>query len=196
MIIKSYVFSNLKLVDTNDKNKVLSKQIRKSMKIKDKPDFANKPKPFTFGPSDSVQEALNLMCDKNIGSIIVINPDQTIAGIVTERDMMIRVLGKKRDPKKTKLSTIMTKNVRVASKNDELVDWLKVMSNERFRHLPIVDEEGKLISMVSQGDFVAHTWPDLYEKLKQDLKGRLGKSFQLLLILLTIAVLGLIAFSG
>ncbi len=133
------------------------------------------------------------MCAKNIGSIIVTNADDTVAGIVTERDMMIRVLGKKLDPEQTKLSEIMSTEVKVANQNDEIIDWLEVMSNERFRHLPIVDDQGKLVNMVSQGDFVAHTWPDLYEKIKQDLKGRLGRTLQILLIVFALITLGLIA---
>lgn len=164
------------------------------MKIKDKPDFNTKPKPVTFSPDDLVQSALDVMCKKNIGSIIVINSDETIAGIVTERDMMKRVLGKKRDPEKTKLSEIMSTNIRAANEDDDLVDWMHTMSNERFRHLPIVDSQGRLINMMSQGDFMAYTWPDLYEKIKQDLKGRLGRAFQIGLIVLAIATLALIAF--
>ena len=164
------------------------------MKIKDNPDFKTKSKPITFSPKDTVRAALDVMCDKNIGSIVITNKDDTVAGIVTERDMMIRVLGKNKDPDKTKLSSIMSKNVKTANENDELVDWMQVMSKERFRHLPIVDENNKLVSMMSQGDFVAYTWPDLYEKLMRNLKGRLGWALQISLILFAIITLGLIAF--
>lgn len=164
------------------------------MKIKDNPDFQTKSKPVTFSSGDTVRKALDVMCEKNIGSIVVTNKDGTIAGIVTERDMMIRVLGKNKDPDKTKLSSIMSKNVKTANENDELVDWMQVMSKERFRHLPIVDENNKLVSMMSQGDFVAYTWPDLYEKLMRNIKGRLGWALQISLILFAIVTLGLIAF--
>ncbi len=163
------------------------------MRIKDKPNFTTKPKPITFGPKDKVQDALDVMCEKNIGSVVIVHPDQTVAGIVTERDMMIRVLGAKIDPKKTAISKIMSRDVHTANEQDELVDWMQTMSKERFRHLPVVDEEGKLVNMVSQGDFVAYTWPDLYEKVKQDLKGRLARSFQVLLVLFALITLGLIA---
>lgn len=162
------------------------------MQIKDKLDFQSKPDPITFAPEDKIQAALDVMCEKNIGSIVVVNPDRTVAGIVTERDMMIRVLGAGVNPKKIPLSDIMSTEVSVAYENDELVDWLRTMSHERFRHLPIVDADGKLISMLSQGDFVAFTWPDLYEKVKQDLKGRLGKLLQVSLVLFAIITLALI----
>ena len=164
------------------------------MKIKDKPDFKTKPKPVTFSPNDTVRVALTAMCEKNIGSIIVVHPDQKVAGIVTERDMMTRVLAHNLSPDTTKLSDIMSTNIHTASEDDNLVDWLYTMSSERFRHLPVVDHEGRLVNMVSQGDFVAHTFPDLYEALRQDLKGRLGRGFQISLILFALLTLGLIAF--
>lgn len=163
------------------------------MKIKDNPDFKTKSKPITFSSHDKVRTALDVMCDKNIGSIIITNKDGTVAGIVTERDMMIRVLGKNKDPDKTKLSSIMSRDVKTANENDDLVDWMQVMSKERFRHLPIVDENNKLVSMMSQGDFVAYTWPDLYEKLMRNLKGRLGWALQISLILFAVVTLSLIA---
>jgi CBS domain-containing protein len=164
------------------------------VKIKDNPDFKSKSKPITLLPKNTVREALDIMCDKNIGSIIVTNMDNSVAGIITERDLMIRVFGKSKDPDKIKLSSIMTKDVKTANENDELVDWMQVMSKERFRHLPIIDENNKLISVMSPGDFMAYTYPDLYEKLMQNLKGRLGWALQVSLILFAIMTLALIAF--
>ena len=165
------------------------------MKINDKPDFKTKPKPITFLPDDSVRSALDVMCEKNIGSIIVVHPDKKVTGIVTERDMMIRVLGKNLNPDTVKLSDIMSTDIRSANEDDSLVDWMHTMSSERFRHLPVVDAEEKLVNMMSQGDFVAHTFPDLYEALRQDLKGRLGRGFQFALVIFSILTLGLIAFN-
>jgi CBS domain-containing protein len=163
------------------------------MKIKDQIDFKTKPRPVTFSPHDSVAAALEQMCDKNIGSIVVINEDETVAGIVTERDMMKRVLGQRLDPDNTRLSQIMTSDIRTAKADDDLMDWMRTMSHERFRHLPVVDDKGRLINMMSQGDFMAFTWPDLYEKVKQDLKGRLGYSLQILLVVFAVVTLALIA---
>lgn len=164
------------------------------MKIKDDPNFAKKSKPFTFYPEDTVRSALDIMCEKNIGSIIVVNKDETIAGIVTERDMTRRVLSGNLSPDKTKLNDIMSRNIRSAKIDDELIDWLKVMSNERFRHLPVVNDNGKLINVLSQGDFVAYTYPDLYEKIKQDLGGGIAKTLQILLIVFALITLALIAY--
>ncbi|MGC6392218.1 MAG: CBS domain-containing protein [Alphaproteobacteria bacterium] len=164
------------------------------MKIKEQPNYQTKTKPVTFAPDDRICDALAVMSEKNIGSIVVVNPDQTIAGIVTERDMMIRVLAKGINVDTTALAEIMSTEIHAANENDELIDWLKVMSSERFRHLPIVDNDQKLVNMMSQGDFVAHTWPDLNEKMKNDIKGRLGWSLQIFMVLFGLITLGLIAF--
>lgn len=163
------------------------------MQIKDQPNFKEKPKPYTFSPHDMVQKALDIMCEKNIGSIIAINPDNTVAGIVTERDMMIRVLGARKNPDTTPIADIMSTDLSIAKETDNLVNWMKTMSSKRFRHLPVVDKDDKLICMMSQGDFSAHTWPDLYDKVRQDIKGGLGRWFQTLLIVFALITLGLIA---
>ena len=141
-----------------------------------------------------MREALKVMCDKNIGSIIIVDSDGKLEGIVTERDMMIRVLGKNKDPDNTKLSEIMTANIRFANEDDNIVDWMHTMSDERFRHLPVVDDDGKIVNMMSQGDFLAYTFPDLYEAFRKNLKDGLGKSFQIGLIIFSIIILSLIAF--
>ena len=59
----------------------------------------------------------------------------------------------------------MTRELKVARKDDELLGWLQQMSNERFRHLPIVDDDGRLINIMSQGDFVSYTWPQLLNRI-------------------------------
>ena len=163
------------------------------MKIKDKPDYKTKPKPITFKPDDTVRAALDVMCAKNIGSVIITDNQDKIKGIVTERDMMIRVLGASKNPDKTKIADIMSTEVRCANENDELSDWLRIMSNERFRHLPIVDVDGKLVNMMSQGDFVAYTWPDLFDRAKEDMKSRYKSYLQIGFVLLAALVIAILA---
>jgi len=98
-----------------------------------------------------------------------------VKGIVTECDLMRRLLNTSLDPKTTQLSSIMTSEVRTGRADDEVIDWLRQMSNERFRHLPVVDDQGRLVNIMSQGDFVSFTWPDLLglvkEKTRDSLKG-------------------------
>jgi CBS domain-containing protein len=161
------------------------------VKIKNKLDYETKPKPFTLAPDATVKEALDVMCENNVGSIIIVNDDETIAGIITERDMMRRVLHRALEPAKTAIKEVMTTNVRAARESDELVDWLQIMTTERFRHLPIVDEQGRLVSMMSQGDFVSYTWPDLLDHTRNAVKEKLGIPFQFLMVGVAVVMVGL-----
>ncbi|MEM7491769.1 MAG: CBS domain-containing protein [Pseudomonadota bacterium] len=153
------------------------------MQIQDRPEFKSKPKPMTALASDTIRTAAERMAQKNYGAIIIIDEDEKVIGMLTERDLMRRVLAESRDPDTTKVSDVMTREVRVARKDDNLIDWLRIMSNERFRRLPIVDEKGKLTSIMTQGDFVSYTWPDLINQAVTLAKGSLGKNYQIFYIL-------------
>jgi signal-transduction protein with cAMP-binding, CBS, and nucleotidyltransferase domain len=145
------------------------------MKIKDRPEFKNKAPAFALRGDELASAAVKTMAEKNIGSVVVVDDDMKVRGIVTERDLVKKLLGGGLDPKSTPLTKIMTSNVRTANPEDRVIDWLRQMSNERFRHLPVVDENGRLINILSQGDFVSYTWPELLlsvrEKTSETLRG-------------------------
>lgn len=144
------------------------------MKIKDRPEFSSKSAVMTFSPDESAFTAIKAMSDKNYGAAVIINEKRKPLGIVTERDFMRRLLNKDLDQKKTKLSAIMTSDLKLAKADDDLLDWLRQMSNERFRHLPVVDDDGTLIGIMSQGDFVSYTWPELLNRVKEQAKATFG----------------------
>ncbi|HTO78306.1 MAG TPA: CBS domain-containing protein, partial [Methylocystis sp.] len=130
------------------------------MKIKDRPEFAKKPQPFALRGEETVASAVKTMVERNIGSVVIVDAEMKVQGIVTERDILRFVAGAL-DPKETPLSSIMSAHIKTAKLDDDDMEWLQHMSDERFRHLPIVDEDGRLIGILSQGDFVAQTWQDL-----------------------------------
>ena len=140
------------------------------MKIKDRPEFKRKSQVLTFAPDDTVFSAVKTMSEKNYGAAVIVSDDRKPVGIVTERDFMRRLLNQERDPKATKLSEIMTTDLKLAREDDDLLDWLRQMSNDRFRHLPVVDENGVLVGIMSQGDFVSYTWPQLIGRVAEQTK--------------------------
>lgn len=154
------------------------------MLIKERSEFKNKSRPLSCGKDITVQEAVEKMAQKNYGAIIVVDDDDMPVGIVSERDLMKRMLARGLDPKKTKVSDIMTENLYVAKEDDNLLEWLRLMSNERFRHLPVVDSEGKVLCMMSQGDFVSYTWPELMNQIKDTAKASIAPNYQIVLIVL------------
>lgn len=162
------------------------------MKIKDRLEYHRKPKPLTATAETSVLEAAKMMDERNIGSVVVTNDQGGIAGIVTERDLMRRIVAKDRDAKTTTLGDIMTKDVRVALADDDLLDWLRQMSNDRFRHLPVVDSDGRLINVLSQGDFVSYTWPELFTRFKENTAASISSNSQMTLIVAGILIYALL----
>jgi CBS domain-containing protein len=93
----------------------------------------------------------------------------------------------------------MTKDVKVARETDDVLDWLRIMSNERFRRLPVVDDSGRVVCVFTQGDFVSYTWPDLLFQAKELAKAGVMKNFSVWLIggglfLYSVLMLGVIVF--
>ena len=86
-----------------------------------------------------IEKKVKAMTKDNFGSVVITDKQSKVRGIVTERDLMKKLLFKSMNPKTTKLKDIMTSPVKVADKDDEMVIWLRQMSNERFRHVPVVD---------------------------------------------------------
>ena len=123
------------------------------------------------------------MSDKNFGAIVVIDNQKKVIGVFTERDVMNKVVGKELNPHKTLVKDIMTPNPRVANETDDLIDWLRIMSNERFRRLPVVDGNGHIKAVFTQGDFVSYTWPDLMYQIKNLATATLSKNFAVFLII-------------
>jgi CBS domain-containing protein len=171
------------------------------MLIKDRPEFARKGEVMTFSAKDMVSVAVKAMSEKNYGAAVIVDADYKPVGIVTERDFMRRLLNKGLDQAKTPLSAIMTKDLRLAKADDNLLDWLRQMSNDRFRHLPVVNDDGKLIGMMSQGDFVSYTWPELISRVKEQARATFDvnpSTYSMLLVgilLLLVAMVGITAFT-
>lgn len=137
------------------------------MKIKDRTEFKSKAPVLTFSATDKVIQAVQVMSEKNYGASVIVDAENKPVGIITERDFMRRLIAKGLDANTTNISEIMTRDLKLASAEDDVMDWLRIMSNERFRHLPVVDEQGKLLNLMSQGDFVSYTWPQLISRAKE-----------------------------
>ena len=168
---------------------------RKGTRLKDRPEFYNKPKPITFLKTDKVYKAVTIMAENNYGSVVIVDKNQKVIGIVTERDIVKKIVQKGLSAKSTSLEKIMTANPRVANENDDIVDWLRIMSNDRFRRLPVVDSDGKIKVIFTQGDFVSYTWPDLIFQASQMAKASFLKGFSvygliIMLLIYTIVIIG------
>ncbi|PWJ21211.1 CBS domain-containing protein [Jannaschia seohaensis] len=160
----------------------MTEDARPGGRLMDRPEYTSKPRPLTRGPDSTVHEAVAAMSDKNYGCVVVVDPEEKVTGVVTERDVMNKVVGKGLDPTTTKLSEVMTAEPRLARETDQMLDWLRIMSNERFRRLPVVDAEKRIKAVFTQGDFVSYTWPELIGQMGAMLKAQAAGNFHYLLI--------------
>lgn len=160
----------------------MDQDARHGLRLRDRPEFSRKAPPLTMAADRLVKDAVAEMASRNFGSVIIVDADTKVEGVVTERDILRRLVNENRDPAQTKLSEIMTSDVRCAKADDDMLDWLRIMSNERFRRLPVVDDEGRLVQVLTQGDFVSYTWPDLIGQATQLGKATLLRNFPIVLI--------------
>jgi len=107
---------------------------------------------WSISPSNTVFEAISMMAEKNVGALPVME-GENLVGIISERDYARKVILLGRGSRETAVSVIMTRNVRTAGMDDSVQECLQLMTDNRFRHLPVV-EDGRVIGIISIGDLV------------------------------------------
>lgn len=105
-----------------------------------------------IAPEEPVLEAIQLMADNHIGAVLVMRGTE-LAGILSERDYARKVILKSRSSAETCAWEIMSSPVRTVGPQDTLHTCMRLMTEERFRHLPVV-EDGQVTGMLSIGDLV------------------------------------------
>jgi CBS domain-containing protein len=109
----------------------------------------------TISPDATVLQASRLMNRHRIGSLVVVEgPFDSLRGIITERDILTRVVSLRLDADKAAVSTVMTSTVTTCTPDDTLDHLRVVMQRERIRHVPVIDRGG-LCGLISMGDLNA-----------------------------------------
>jgi CBS domain-containing protein len=106
-------------------------------------------------PEATVYEAARKMNDWKIGALVVLDNGHLV-GIFSERDVLQRVVAQKRDAAETLVRDVMTGEVACCQLHTDLEEARSVMKHRRIRHLPVVDENDKLLGLVSIGDLNAY----------------------------------------
>ncbi|MGY2030980.1 CBS domain-containing protein [Nocardia gipuzkoensis] len=107
----------------------------------------------TVAPDTTVRTLLATLAERNIGAVVVSPDGDTIAGIVSERDVVRSLHARGADLLDTPVSAIMTVEVRTCALDDRVDGLRRIMTDHRIRHLPVV-HEGRLVGIVSIGDVV------------------------------------------
>lgn len=109
---------------------------------------------FTVAPDITVYRAIELMCQKNIGAVLI-GENGKLSGIFTERDYARKVVLKGRSSRETLIRELMTVDPTTVNSESTVEECMTLMTNKRIRHLPVVNE-GKLIGVISVGDLIRY----------------------------------------
>jgi CBS domain-containing protein len=104
---------------------------------------------------ESAWAAAERMLQRSVGSLVVINRFQQPIGIVTDRDLVVKVLAPERLPRTTRVREIMTGPVKTALETDTIESALMLMRGGEIRRLPVVDTVGRLVGVVTLDDILA-----------------------------------------
>jgi CBS domain-containing protein len=110
---------------------------------------------ITVGADATVLDAALVMNEHRVGAVVVVDEGK-IQGMFTERDVLRRVVGERRDPTQTAVSEVMTRDVFCCTPQTSLEEARGTMKNRRIRHLPVVDGDNRLLGLISIGDLNAH----------------------------------------
>jgi CBS domain-containing protein len=113
----------------------------------------------SIGLGASVMDAALLMNEHKIGCLVVMDAGRVV-GMFSERDILRRVVGERRDPVATVVAEVMTREVLCCRRATQLEEARGVMKNRRIRHLPVLDDNECLCGLISIGDLNAHTMHD------------------------------------
>lgn len=116
-------------------------------------------------PASTVLQAANLMNDRNIGGVVVMDDDR-LAGIFTERDVLRRVVAQGLDPATTPVTAVMSTPVLTCPSGLSIDDCATLMTSRNVRHLPVQDD-GRLTGLVTIRDLLAHKVAEQQATLEQ-----------------------------
>jgi CBS domain-containing protein len=109
----------------------------------------------TIAPTATLSAAVTLLAERRIGAIVVTGPDNRVAGILSERDI-VRMLAERGPPAlQDNVAAVMTRKVMTCTEADTIASLMERMTAGKFRHLPVV-EQGKLVGVISIGDVVKY----------------------------------------
>ncbi len=119
--------------------------------------LAEKQRPLAVvAPGDTVFHALNVMAKHDVGALLVLDGEQLV-GIFSERDYARKIILQGKSSRETLVRDIMSERVAYVTPGTTLDECMALMTEKHFRHLPVLDEAGNVLSMISIGDLVKET---------------------------------------
>jgi CBS domain-containing protein len=109
------------------------------------------PNPSTIEPSNSVVEAARIMKQEDAG-VVPVTENGRLTGMVTDRDIAIRVVAEGKDPQSTTVREVASTDLVTVDPQQDLDEALRLMAQHQVRRLPVVEEDGRLVGVVAQAD--------------------------------------------
>ena len=107
--------------------------------------------PCSIDATQSVAYAARMMRDEDVGVAPIVEGDKLV-GVLTDRDVAIRVVAEGRDPESTTVAEVASKDVVTVDPQQELDEALRLMAKHQVRRLPVVEEDGRLVGVLAQAD--------------------------------------------
>lgn len=120
---------------------------------------------YSVGPLATVIDAVNVMNDHHVGSVLVIESGYPV-GIFSERDVLVRVVAAHRDPRQTLVRDVMTTRLHTVAPDDTLLEVMQLMTERRCRHVPVMVGDS-LVGLVSIGDLTKVTQHNLHQEVRE-----------------------------
>jgi CBS domain-containing protein len=114
------------------------------------------PNPTTVSESDSIRDAARIMKDQDTGVVPVVD-GRKIVGLVTDRDIVVRLVAEGRNPSDARVNEVMTKSIRSVQEDASIDEALNLMSRAEIRRVPVVNGSNELVGIVSIGDISVGT---------------------------------------
>ena len=137
--------------------------------------------PACVTPETSLTDAARLMKQEDIGIVPVVESEKSkrLVGVLTDRDIAVRAVAEGRDGTTTSVGHVMSPDVRTSSTGDSVNDVMKLMGREQVRRIPVVDDGGNLVGIISQADIVIEAKDDKRaEKTVEQISQPSGKHTQ------------------
>lgn len=106
-------------------------------------------------PDETVQAAARRMLERKVGSLVILDGAKRPVGLVTDRDLVVRVLAVGKGPLETRVDEVMSKDLKTVSEAAPIEQALAVMRSGAFRRLPVVDRDGTLLGLVTLDDILS-----------------------------------------
>ncbi|HLO14835.1 MAG TPA: CBS domain-containing protein [Anaerolineales bacterium] len=105
-------------------------------------------------PSDPVSKVAQLMKKEDIGPVLIVDNDRnkTLVGIVTDRDLALKVVAEGRDPQNTRVEEVMTRKLVTCRADDDVESAMNAMAQYQLRRIPVVGDNMRLVGIISQAD--------------------------------------------